>query len=124
MGASQRDTGAAAGEEVRPPVESYARAVLVTDAGLELIAGIEMRDPAEFMDLLAQSRAMMREAITSLDGSHTVVSPPVIAWAVRARIEAQWPDRYWFLEVGSLADQGWTQVFSPPSRRWTLIQEA
>jgi hypothetical protein len=108
---------------VRPPVESYCRGT-VTEGTIEAIVGIEMRDGAEFFDLLAASHQLMREAIASLSGSHTVASPPMLAWAIRNRIESLWPDRYWFLECASTdVRDGWCQIFSPPARKWSLVQE-
>ena len=111
------------GDEVKPPVESYVRATYTTGS-IELIMGVQFTDPAEYFDLLAASHALMREAVASLEGSHTVASPPMLAWAVRERIEAKWPGRYWFCETCNTEERdGWCQVYSPRSRRWSLVEE-
>ena len=110
---------------MRPPVESYVRSVVEVEATrIECIAGIELRDPSEYLDIHAAAKALMREAIASMDGSHGVANPARLADAVRKRIEERWPDRYWFCEVAWGERDGWCQVFSPPRRTWRLVQEA
>jgi hypothetical protein len=104
-------------------VESYCRAV-VTSGAIECIAGVEMRYPGEFFEVLAEAQRLMREAIDGLDGSHAVTNPAFLAHAIRELIESAWPDRYWFIECCTGQDRdGWCQVFSPPARRWALVQE-
>jgi hypothetical protein len=104
-------------------VESYCRAV-VTVGVIECIAGIEMRDPAEYFTLLADSQRMMRSAVDELTGSNAITNPAYLAQAICSCIETEYPDRYWFIECCTGQDRdGWCQVFSPPARKWSLVQE-
>lgn len=101
---------------VKPPVESYCRATCeAPESRIETITGVEMRDSAEWFELLAQSKALMAAAIAAVTGSHQVANPAVLAAEIRWRIEALWPDRFWFLEVAWGERDGWVQIFQKGS---------
>jgi hypothetical protein len=110
---------------VRPPIERYVRAVYCAEGpGLELILGVQYDNAVEYFGLLSIGKMLLRDAVDSLSGSHAVTNPALLAEAVEREVVKQWPDRYWFLEICHGEDRdGWVQVFSPPARRWTLVQE-
>jgi len=101
---------------MRPPVERYCRCVSVID-NIELILGVQMDSPGEYLILLSTSQMLLRDAVASLSGSHAVTNPALLAEAVECEVVKQWPERYWFLEVCSEGDRsGWVQCFQPAPR--------
>lgn len=81
----------------------------------ELIAGVQMKDIAEFSALKLRAVEIM-EAVVNSRPCHqwhewTVAE---LAELVEAGIKAEWPERAYFLEVccGGERD-GWVQIFQP-----------
>jgi hypothetical protein len=101
---------------MRPAVERYVRSVVESN-GIELVLGVSYDNAVEYFGLLSISQMLLRDAVDSLSGSHSVTNPALLAEAVEAKVIEQWPERYWFLEVCSATERdGWVQIFSPAPR--------
>jgi len=98
---------------VRPPVERYVRAVC-EHGDIEMIAGIELRDGDDFVDVKDMAKRLLKGAWLSIRGTVDMGRPTKLAALAEEFIVRTWPDRYWFLEVCVCGERdGWIQIFAP-----------
>lgn len=92
---------------MRPPREAYVRSSLTMGA-VEVVTGIEMRDPDEYWDLLDASKRLVHSALIGWLGG----SPAKHAERVEDKMLERWPDRDGFIEVCVGDDRdGWVQIY-------------
>lgn len=101
---------------MKPPVETYARAVYKPRAGAEFIVGLELEPDESFRKVQDEVRGKVQRLYNErglgwIDGLDA-------AFALRFVIEHNWPKRWWFIET-HLDDphEGFVQMFQPPWNR-------
>lgn len=93
----------------RPPREAYVRASGKV-SGLDVCAGLEMRDGDDFAALHERVVAQM----LGVDALLTGCTAAEIARQLEVQFQYVWPDRAYFLEVGDGDEsKGWVQVYQP-----------
>ncbi len=103
---------------MRLPREAYVRAVVTVPArtgDVEMIAGVEMRDVAEFEAIKSEAQSLMLAAWIDIASEN--MTEAGLAERVESGIKRTWPDRAYFIEtcVGGERD-GWCQIFRPWER--------
>lgn len=96
-----------------PKVEGYWR-VSQTFDGVEWVVAVEMRELDSAEHIVGTLKREMREEWVKVyqRGRRT------IALQLAGMIERDWPERYYFVEVGNEEDY-WVQIFYPP-KMWEM----
>jgi len=94
--------------------ECYLRVVMAID-GVEYIAGLEFRPGDKLGELRTKLKVRMKNASVGLMPGRWAD----VAFAIEKSLKAHWPDRAYFIEVGS-EREGWIQLFQP----WGLPRDA
>lgn len=98
---------------VRPPRESYVRAVHPIGPDRELIAGLEIREGDHLGELRVRLRMMMEAAWGSAGYRPEGARDLLVARSVEELVTAAWPDRAYFVEACADDPDGWVQIFQP-----------